>query len=101
MVLDRIESARSQWRPARTAADDAELWAQFCANEARVQVNQYQPEKRLVILAGKTGIQCHDAKQPPPQWEPLPARSPRTLGKALIQRMSLLEPSPPAPEPPA
>jgi hypothetical protein len=101
MVLDRIESARSRWRPARTAADDAELWARFCASEARVAVNRYQPEKRLVILAGKTGIQCHDARQPPPRWEPLPARSPRTLGKALIQRISLLEPAAPAPGPPA
>lgn len=99
-MLDRVESARSQWRSARTAADDAELWARFCIDEAGVQVNHYQPEKRLVILAGKTGVQCCDARQPLPRWEPLPARSPRALGKALIKRISLLEPSAPAPEPP-
>jgi hypothetical protein len=99
-VLDRVESARSQWRSARTPADDAELWERFCIDEAGVQVNHYQPEKRLVILAGKTGIQCRDARQPLPRWEPLPARSPRALGKALINRISLLEPSAPGPGPP-
>jgi hypothetical protein len=99
-VLDRVESARSLWRSARTAADDAELWARFCVDEAGVQVNHYQPEKRLVILAGKSGVQCCDATQPLPRWEPLPTRSPRALGKALIKRISLVEPSAaPAPEP--
>ena len=65
-----------------------------------MQVNHYQPEKRLVILAGKTGVQCCDAGQPLPRWEPLTAHSPRVLGKALIKRISLLQPSAPAPEPP-
>lgn len=95
MVLAYVESARSKWRPARSAADDADLWARFCADEAGVQVNGYQPEKRLVILAGKSGIQCCAAGQSPPRWEPLPTRSARALGKALINRISLLEPSAP------
>ena len=99
-VLNRVEAARQQWRPARSEAEDAELWARFCAEEAGVQVDHYQPEKRLVILAGKTGIQCHDAKQPLLGWQPLPASSPRALGKALIKRMTRLEPSVPAPGPP-
>lgn len=95
-VLDYAESARSRWRSARTEADNAELWARFCAEQAGVQVKDYQPEKRLVILAGKAGIQCCDPRQSPPRWEPLPARSPRALGEALIKRISLVEPSPPA-----
>ncbi|HET9082108.1 MAG TPA: hypothetical protein VFO01_16550 [Trebonia sp.] len=99
-VLDYVEAARSRWRSARTEADDAELWAWFCAEEAGVQVNDYQPEKRLVILAGKTGIQCCDPRRAPPRWEPLPGRSPRALGKALIKRISLLEPSASAARPP-
>jgi hypothetical protein len=81
MALDRIESARSQWRQARTAADDAELWERFCAEEAGVAVNRYLPEKRLVILAGKTGMRCCDGRRPVPRWEPLPARSPRVLAR--------------------
>jgi hypothetical protein len=96
MVLDHVESARSKWRSARTTADDADLWAQFCADEAGVAVNRYQPEKRLVILAGKSSIQCCDGRQSPPRWEPLPTRSGRALGKALIKRISLLEPAAPA-----
>lgn len=99
-VLNRVESARGHWRSARSQADDAELWARFCVEEAGVQVNHYQPGKRLVILAGKTGIQCCDAWQPLLEWQPLPASSPRALGKALIKRITLLEPSAAAPEPP-
>jgi hypothetical protein len=99
-VLNRVESARRHWRSARSEADDAELWARFCVEEAGVRVNHYQPEKRLVILAGKTGIQCCDAHQSLLEWQPLPASSPRSLGKALIKRITLLEPSVPAPEPP-
>ncbi|MGH3282226.1 MAG: hypothetical protein ACRDNW_24260 [Trebonia sp.] len=97
VVLDHVESARSRWRSVRTEADDAELWARFCAEVAGVQVTDYRPEKRLVILAGTTGIQCCDARRLPPRWEPLPARSPRSLGNALIKRVSLLEPGPSAP----
>lgn len=96
VVLGFVTSARSHWRSLRTAADDAELWARFCAEVAGVQLSDYQPEKRLVILAGKTGIQCCDASQSPPSWEALPARSPRALGKALIKRIRTLEPSAPA-----
>jgi hypothetical protein len=99
-VLNRVESARGPWRPARSQADGADLWARFCAEEAGVEVNHYQPEKRLVILAGKNGIRCCDARQPLLSWQPLPASSPRALGKALIKRIILLEPSAPAPEPP-
>src|SRR5215469_5401157 len=99
-VLDRVESARKQWNSARSEADNAELWERFCVEEAGVQVNHYQPEKRLVILAGKTGMQCCDARQPLPGWQPLPTRSPRALGQALIKRITLLERSVPTPEPP-
>lgn len=95
MVLAHIESARSKWRSARTAADDADLWARFCTDEAGVAVNRYRPEKRLVILVGTTSMQCCDARQSPPSWEPLPTRSPRALGKALIRRIRQLEPSAP------
>lgn len=87
-VLDRVEAARSEWRSQASPADDAEHWARFCVSEADVPADQYLPEKRLVILAGKTGIQCHDARQSTPQWEPLPARSPRALGAALLKRIS-------------
>lgn len=91
-VLDRVEAARSEWRSFITEADDVEHWAHFCVSEAGVPVDQYQPEKRLVILAGQAGITCHDARRSPPEWEPLPTRSPRALGAALIRRMSQLEP---------
>lgn len=90
-VLDRVESARSEWRTFVSPADEAEHWEQFCVNEAGVPADQYRPEKRLVILAGKTGIQCHDARQSPPDWQPLPGKSPRALGKALLQRIYELE----------
>ena len=93
-VLDRVEAARSEWRSFISPADDAEHWARFCASEAGVPVNQYLPEKRLVILAGQAGIRCHDARQPTPTWEPLPTRSPRALGAALIKRINQLDPSP-------
>ena len=92
-VLERVDAARSEWRTFITAADEAEHWATFCSSEAGVTVDQYQPEKRLVILAGKTGIRCHDARQSPPSWDPLPTRSPRALGKALLKRISQLDPS--------
>lgn len=96
-VLDQAGAARSRWHSARSEADGAELWARFTEEAAGVPVDRYQPEKRLVILAGTTGIQCCDARQSPPRWEPLPARSPRALGAALIKRIGLLEPSPSAP----
>lgn len=86
-VLERVEAARSEWRSLASPADDAEHWARFCVSEAGVPADQYLPEKRLVILAGKTGIRCHDARQSTPQWEPLPARSPRALGAALLKRI--------------
>ena len=92
-VLERVQAARSEWRSFRTPTDEAEQWAQFCVSEAGVPADQYQPEKRLVILAGKTGIQCHDARQSPPTWEPLPSKSPRKLGKALLKRIAELEPA--------
>jgi len=91
-VLDRVESARSEWRTFVSEADDAEHWEQFCVTEAGVPAHEYRPEKRLVILAGKTGIQCHDASQSPPRWQPLPAKSPRALGKALLTYIDALEP---------
>jgi hypothetical protein len=42
-----------------------------------VPVDQYRPEKRLVILVGQAGIRCHDGRQSTPDWESLPTRSPR------------------------
>ena len=90
-VLERVESARSEWRAFVSQADDAEHWEQFCVSEAGVPADQYRPEKRLVILAGKSGIQCHDPRQSPPAWQPLPAGSPRKLGKALLKRIADLE----------
>lgn len=98
-VLDRVNAARSEWRAFITQADEAEHWARFCVSEAGVQADRYQPEKRLVILAGKTGMQCHDARRSPPRWEPLPTRSPRALGAALLKRIGQLEPSPAAGSP--
>lgn len=94
-VLDRVESARSEWRSFVSPADDAAHWEQFCVTEAGVPADQYQPEKRLVILAGKTGIQCHDASQSPPNWQPLPSKSPRALGKALLAYIDALQPTVP------
>ena len=57
-------------------------------------VDQYRPEKRLVILVGQAGIRCHDGRQSPPDWESLPTRSPRALGAALLKRIAQLEASP-------
>lgn len=95
LLLGRVEAARQEWRwrSSRILADDAELWARFCAEVARVPMDRYQPEKRIVILAGQVGITWHDASQSPPNWQNLPDRSPRRLGKALIGHMNSLEPS--------
>jgi hypothetical protein len=95
-VRSRIWAARSEWRSARSQADEYELWARFCETEAGVPVNEYRPEKRIVILAGQAGIRWHDAAQSPPQWQRLPNRSARALGKALIKRMTQIEPSTPS-----
>lgn len=89
-VLERVEAARSEWRSFVTPADSADHWDRFCVNEAGVPSERYLPEKRLVILAGKAGIRCHDGRQSPPAWEPLPARSPKALGAALMERISQL-----------
>jgi hypothetical protein len=95
LLLDRVGAARQdwRWRSSRALADDAELWARFCAEEAGVPIDRYRPEKRIVILAGQVGITMHDASHAPPDWERLPDRSPRRLGKALIRHMNTLEPS--------
>ncbi|MBO0822048.1 MAG: hypothetical protein J2P26_14515 [Nocardiopsaceae bacterium] len=98
-VLERVAAARSEWRSFITPADDAEHWSQFCVREAGVPPEEYRPEKRLVILVGQAGIRCQDARKPAPAWEPLPARSPRALGAALMQRISQLDPAPPEPSP--
>jgi hypothetical protein len=97
MVLGQVEAARQEWRwrSARTLADEAGLWERFCVGEAGVPMDRYRPEKRIVILAGQAGIRWHDASQSPPNWERLPDRSARRLGKALIRRMDQLEPSSP------
>jgi hypothetical protein len=97
LLLERVEGARqaSRWRSSRVLADDAELWARFCAEAAGVPIDRYRPEKRIVILAGQAGITWHDASQAPPSWERLPDRSPRRLGKALIRHMNSVEPSSP------
>jgi hypothetical protein len=94
MVLSRAEAARQEWhwRATRILADEAGLWERFCVDEAGVPTNRYMPEKRIVILVGQAGIQCHDASQSPPNWERLPNRSARRLGSALIRRMNSLEP---------
>lgn len=98
-VRGRIWAARSDWRSSRSQADEFELWARFCETEAGVPVNEYRPEKRIVILAGQVGTRWHDGNQSPPQWQRLPNRSARALGKALIKRMNHIEPAPPAPAP--
>jgi hypothetical protein len=92
-VRSRVWAARSEWRSSRSQADEYELWARFCENEAGVPVNEYRPEKRIVILAGQAGMRWHDGRQSPPEWQPLPDRSPRALGKALLRQMELLEPA--------
>jgi hypothetical protein len=95
LLLDRVEAARQEWRwrSSRVLADDAELWARFCAEVAGVPMDRYRPEKRIVILAGQAGTTWHDATEAPPNWERLPDRSPRRLGKALIRHMNSIEPS--------
>jgi hypothetical protein len=94
-VLDRVEAARQEWRWQSTGilAHDAELWARFCTEQAGVRIDQYRPEKRIVVLAGQVGMRWHDASRLPPSWEPLPDRSPRKLGKALIRHMDSVGPS--------
>ena len=96
VLLDRVEGARQErrWRSSGVLADDAERWARFCADEAGVPIDRYQPEKRIVILVGQTGITWHDATEAPPNWARLPDRSRRRLGKALIRCMNSLEPAP-------
>jgi hypothetical protein len=90
LLLDRVEAARQEWRwrASRALADDAELWAHFCAEVAGVPIDRYRPERRIIILAGQAGITWHDASQSPPNWERLPDRSARKLGKALISHMN-------------
>ncbi|MGH3246384.1 MAG: hypothetical protein ACRDOI_09260 [Trebonia sp.] len=92
VLLDRVEAARQEWRwrSSRVMADDAGLWERFCAEEAGVPVDRYRPAKRIVILVGQAGITWHDASQSPPSWAPLPDRSSRRLGKALIRHMNAL-----------
>jgi hypothetical protein len=98
LLLHRVEAARQErrWRATRVLTDEPEQWARFCAQEAGVPVDRYRPEKRLVILAGQTGITWHDASQSPPSWQPLPDRSARRLGKALIRHMQSVESAAPA-----
>jgi hypothetical protein len=55
-------------------------------------MDRYLPEKRIVILVGQAGIRSHDASQSPPNWERLPDRSARRLGRALIKRMNQVRP---------
>jgi hypothetical protein len=95
LLLARVEAARQErrWQSSRVLADDAERWAQFCAQEAGVPVDRYQPEKRIVILAGQVAMTWQDASQSPPHWQRLPDGSPRRLGKALISHMNSVEPS--------
>jgi hypothetical protein len=102
LLLERVEAARQEWRwrTSRALADEAELWAYFCAEEAGVPIDRYRPQKRVVILAGQVGITWHDATKTQPNWEHLPDRSPRKLGKALIELMNSLEPSSTTTEPP-
>ncbi|HEY6496957.1 MAG TPA: hypothetical protein VIZ43_27080 [Trebonia sp.] len=102
LLLDRIEAARQEWRwrSSRALADDTELWARFCAEQAGVAMDRYRPEKRIVILAGQAGITWHDASQSPPNWERLAGRSARRIGKALVRQMNALEPSPAATQAP-
>ena len=97
LVLDRVEAARQEWRwrSSGSLANDAEQWARFCAEQARVPIDRYRPQKRIVVLAGQAGMRWHDASQSPPNWEPLPGRSPRKLGKALLRHMSALNSSSP------
>lgn len=92
-VLSRVWAARSEWRSSRSQADEYELWARFCETEAGVPVNEYRPEKRIVILAGQAGMRWHDGRQSPPRWQRLPDRSARALGKALLKHMEQMEPS--------
>ena len=101
-VLSRVWAARNQWRSSRSQAENFELWARFCDSEAG-GVDRYNPQKRIVILAGQAGMRCCDARQAPPVWERVPDRSARALGKALIKRINLLEATTPAqePQPPA
>ncbi|HTU73285.1 MAG TPA: hypothetical protein VMG38_07175 [Trebonia sp.] len=89
LVLDRVEAARQEWRWRSSGglARDAELWAQFCTEQAGVPIDRYRPQKRIVVLAGQVGMRWHDGSQLPPSWEPLPGGSPRKLGKALIWHM--------------
>ena len=73
VLLDRVEGARQErrWRASRVLADETERWARFCAEEAGVPIDRYRPEKRIVILAGQTGITWHDAAEAPPNWAAL------------------------------
>lgn len=96
-VLERVDAARSTWRSFITPADDAEHWARFCVEEAGVPPEKYRPQKRLVILVGQAGIQCQDARRSPVGWEPLPSRSPRALGKALLERIGQPQSETPVP----
>jgi len=71
---------------------EAGLWERFCVGQAGVPMDRYLPEKRIVILVGQAGIRWHDASQSPPNWERLPDRSARRLGRALIRRMNQVRP---------
>lgn len=100
-VLSRIEAAQASRPPLVLLAQEhagnqreaAAQWERFCAGVVGVPVSHYSPEKRLVILADKTGMRWHDAQNSQPQWQQLPDRQPEALGEALIACMERLEPS--------
>jgi hypothetical protein len=95
LLLNRVDASRQEgrWRSSGVLVDDAELWARFCAEVAGVPIARYRPEKRIVILAGQAGMTWHQVTEAPPDWERLPDRSPRKLGKALIGHMHSIAPS--------
>jgi len=104
VVLSRVVQARQHPRPLVMSATDfgtaarerEERWERFCSQVAGVEVRDYRPEKRLIILADEQGLRCHDGHQSPPAWTVLSGSTAESIGAALIARFTATAPRWPA-----
>jgi len=104
VVLSRVEQARQHPRPLVIPAGDSDAWARerearwerFCSQVAGVEVRDYRPEKRLIILADEHRLRCHDGRQSPPAWTVPTDGTAEGIGAALIARFTAMAPRWPA-----
>jgi hypothetical protein len=104
VVLSRVEQARQHPRHLVMSATDfgtaarerKARWERFCSQVPGVEVRDYRPEKRLIILADEQGLRFNDGRQSPPAWTVLPDSSAEGIGTALIARFTAMAPRWPA-----